>query len=173
MATYRRRARIDAPFDAVWEFHSKVEGLTEITPEWMNLRVEAVRRPPGAEGTDLLVEGTRLRLSARPFGVGPRQRWTSRIREREAGDGTAHFRDDMVDGPFRTWVHAHRFFADGDATVIDDRVEYEFPVGPLGGVVNPLAVVGFEPMFRFRHRKTRELLEGGRAAEAADAGGRR
>lgn len=162
MATYRRRARIAAPFEEVWRFHSRIEGLTEITPEWMNLRVEAVRRPPEAEETDLLLAGTRVRLSARPFGVGPRRRWTSLIRERAAGDGRASFRDEMVDGPFRTWLHTHRFAAAGAETVIDDRVAYEFPVGPLSGVVNPMAVVGFGPMFRYRHRKTKELLESGR-----------
>jgi ligand-binding SRPBCC domain-containing protein len=65
----------------------------------------------------------------------------------------------MEDGPFRHWEHTHRFFADGAETVVDDRVVYALPFGGLGDAVAPLARVGFEPMFRFRHSRTRELLE--------------
>jgi ligand-binding SRPBCC domain-containing protein len=95
----------------------------------------------------------------RPFGVGPRQGWTSVIVEREEGDGSAHFVDEMEGGPFRHWRHTHRFFADGDETVVNDRVEYRLPLGPIGDAVGPLARIGLEPMFRYRHRKTKELLE--------------
>jgi hypothetical protein len=38
-------------------------------------------------------------------------------------------------------------------------VEYELPGGALGRAVSPLGWVGFEPMFRGRHKKTKELLE--------------
>lgn len=159
MPTYQRRSRVDAPFDDVWAFYSGIEGLVALTPEFMHLRVEAIRGPDGERDPDVLETGTQLRLSARPFGVGPRQRWVSRIVEREERDGTAVFRDDMIEGPFREWVHTHRFEAVDGGTVVDDRVEYRFPGGPIGDAVGPLAGVGFEPMFRYRHRKTRELLE--------------
>jgi len=160
MAVYTRRTRVAAPLDDVWEFHSRVEGLEALTPSWMHLRVEAVRGPDGESDPEVLETGSQIRLSMRPFGVGPRQRWVSRIVEREVGDATASFRDDMQGGPFPTWVHTHSFYADGPETVVEDRVEYELPGGPLGRAVGPLAVVGFEPMFRYRHRKTRDLLEG-------------
>jgi ligand-binding SRPBCC domain-containing protein len=157
MARYQRRTRVAAPLDDVWAFHSRIEGLEALTPGWMNLRVEAVRGPDGEDDPAVLETGTRIRLSTRPFGVGPRQSFVSRIVAREEGEGTATFTDDMTDGPFRAWEHTHRFFADGDETVIEDDVEYAFPVAD--GLLGPLSVVGFEPMFRYRHRKTRELLE--------------
>jgi ligand-binding SRPBCC domain-containing protein len=69
------------------------------------------------------------------------------------------FHDVMEGGPFPTWEHTHRFFADGEGTIVSDRVEYELPGGALGRVVSPLGWVGFEPMFRGRHKKTKELLE--------------
>ena len=159
MPVYQRRVRVDAPLDAVWDFYSDVAGLEALTPAWMRLEVEAVRGPDGGADPAVLEAGTQLRLSVRPFGVGPRRRWTSRIVDREEGDGWAMFRDDMTDGPFRRWVHTHRFFGDGDATVVVDRVEYRLPCGELGRALGPVARVGFEPMFRYRHRRTRELLE--------------
>jgi ligand-binding SRPBCC domain-containing protein len=66
----------------------------------------------------------------------------------------------MEYGPFERWVHTHRFFADDYETIISDRVEYRLPGGRLGNAASPVATVGFEPMFRFRHRKTKEILEG-------------
>jgi ligand-binding SRPBCC domain-containing protein len=159
MPTYTRRTRVDAPLAAVWDFHSRIEGLEALTPGWANLRVEAVRGPDGEDDPEVLETGSRIRLSVRPFGVGPRQRVVSVITAREEGDGSAHFVDEMDDGPLAAWEHTHSFFADGDETVVEDRVVYEFPTS-LGRAVSPLARVGFDPLFRFRHRRTRDLLEG-------------
>ncbi|WP_247009013.1 SRPBCC family protein [Halorientalis litorea] len=159
MAVYERRTRVAAPFEDVWEFHSQISGLDALTPGWMNLEIESVTGPDGEADPEILEAGARAESSVRPFGVGPRQQWTSVITERESGDGTAMFRDTMEGGPFAEWEHTHSFYADGDGTVVHDHVEYQLPFGPLGRMLGPLAVVGLEPMFRFRHRKTKELLE--------------
>lgn len=157
MTRYRRRVRVQAPLDDVWAFHSTVDGLTALTPDWMGLRVESLEGPDGESDPDVLDAGSVVRLSMRPFGVGPRQRWTSRILERERQDGVAWFRDEMVKGPFPRWVHTHRFTAQGDATVVTDLVDYDLPVVPP--VLSPLGLPFFEPLFAYRHRRTRELLE--------------
>lgn len=156
MATYQRRTRVVAPLPEVWAFHSRIEGLTALTPDWMTMRVERIVGPDGEQDPGELLAGTRIDLSVRPLGIAPRQRWTSVIDERAEGEGWARFRDTMEQGPFDYWRHTHQFFGDGDETVLVDRVEYELPfVRPLG----PAAVLGFEPMFRYRHRQTKKLLE--------------
>lgn len=169
MAVYERRSRIDAPLEAVWQFHSRVDGLLAVTPSWMNLRVEASRGPDGEPDPEFLETGAEITLSVRPFGVGPRQRWTSRIVERERQDDAAWFRDEMVDGPFPRWVHTHRFHAHGDDTVVTDRVEYRLPLVP--GPVSPLGWPFFEPLFAYRQRRARALLatSGSTVAETAEA----
>jgi len=159
MATYSRLTRVSAPLADVWDFHSRVSGLEALTPDWTNLRIESVTGPDGEADPEILETGSEIRMSMRPFGVGPRQRWTSVIVSRESGDERASFRDEMRGGPFAKWVHTHRFVADGAETIVEDEVEYELPGGPLGRSASPLAVVGFEPMFRARHRKTKRLLE--------------
>ncbi|MFB6165429.1 MAG: SRPBCC family protein [Haloarculaceae archaeon] len=158
MPVYTRETRVAAPLEAVWDFHSHVSGLETLTPEWLHLQVESVRGPDGEPDPDVLDTGSRVRLSIRPFGVGPRQGWTSEILDRERSDGSAAFRDRMLDGPFDEWEHTHSFFADRDETIVRDRVAYALPCGPLGDAVDPLAPLGLEPMFRYRHRRTRELL---------------
>lgn len=160
MAVFERETRVAAPLSAVWAFHSRVEGLEALTPGWLHMRVERVVGPDGDRDPDVLEEGSRVTLSVRPFGAGPRQSWTSVIRDRVEEEGSALFRDEMVDGPFREWVHTHAFYEDGSRTRVRDRVEYALPGGSVGRTVSPLARIGMEPMFRHRHRRTRELLEG-------------
>jgi len=159
MPVYERVTRVRAPLDELWSFHSEGSGLQALTPDWMGLRIEEVVGPDGERDPDVLEAGSRLRMTVRPFGVGPRQGWVSRIVEREEADGVAYFVDEMEEGPFPRWRHTHRFVADGDATMIHDRVEYSLPFGPLGRTVAPLARLGFEPMFWHRHRRTKELFE--------------
>jgi len=161
MATYRRRTRIRAPLADVWAFHAKIDGLEALTPGWMGLAVEGVRGPDGESDPAELLAGSEIEMASQPFGVAPPTRWLSRITDRESGEGYRMFRDDMLGGPFELWIHTHEFYGDGDETVMIDTVEYELPAGPAGPLVDRLAVVGFEPMFRYRHRRTKELLEGG------------
>jgi ligand-binding SRPBCC domain-containing protein len=159
MPTYTRRTRVPAPLEDVWAFHSRVEGLETLTPDFLNLEIEAVHGPEGEPNPEVLETGSKIQMSLQPFGVGSRQRWVSHITDREREDGRAWFRDEMVDGPFPHWVHTHTFFADGEETLVEDRVEYELPLGPLSEAFGPLGVVGFEPMFRDRHKRTREFFE--------------
>jgi len=159
MPTYRRTTRVPAPLNEVWEFHSTIDGLRMLTPDWMQLEIESVERPGGAADSDVLIEGCRIRMSMRPFGIGPRQRWVSRIVEREPGgdvpvETSARFVDEMVGGPFRRWEHTHAFYADGDETLLVDTVAYRLPLGLFGDAAGPFAKVGFEGMFRDRHRRT-------------------
>lgn len=159
MPTYTRRSRIDAPLADVWAFHSRVGGLEALTPGFMNLEIEAVRGPDGSPDPELLMQGSEIDMSMRPFGIGPRQHWVSVITEREEGNGVAWFRDEMEDGPFPTWAHTHRFRADGDGTILEDVLEYQLPLGALGRAFGPLGAIGFGPLFRDRHRRTRKILE--------------
>ena len=159
MPTYRHESRVRAPLAEVWEFHSKIEGLEALTPVFANLRVESARGSDGEPDPEILEEGAAVDLSVRPFGVGPRQAWTSTIVERREESGAALFRDEMRDGPFPHWVHTHSFYADGGDTIARDRVEYRLPFGDLGRLAGPFAVIGFEPVFRYRHAETKRLLE--------------
>ncbi|GAB7008624.1 SRPBCC family protein [Halorubrum trueperi] len=164
MPTYRRTTRVPAPIDEVWTFHSEIDGLQELTPDWMNLEIDGVEGPDGTADPEVLVEGSRIRMSIRPFGVGPRQRWISRIVEREpdrreAVGPSARFVDVMGGGPFRRWEHTHAFYEDGEETLVVDTVDYRLPLGAFGDVIGPLAKIGFEGVFRDRHERTIDRFE--------------
>ena len=158
MPVYERSVRVDAPLDEVWDFHSRTSGLEALTPDWMRLRIEEARGPDGGGDPDVLEVGSTIVSSSRPFGIGPRRHWTSEIVARRKDDGHALFRDEMVEGPFPEWEHTHRFSSDEGGTTVHDRIAYRLPGGPVGRLFGPATCVGFEPLFRHRHRRTRELL---------------
>ena len=101
MATYRRETWIDAPFEDVWEFHSTTDGLEALTPDFMNLEIDRVTGPDGEIDPDELKAGSRIEMSMRPFGVGPRQHIVSVItdRTREEGGNTLTSSSRTVTGP--------------------------------------------------------------------------
>jgi len=158
MATYDRSTVVAAPFEEVWAFHDSLEGLEALTPDWVGLRIESVEGPDGDRSIDLDV-GTRATISVRPFGVGPRHRVETTIVERERDDESGHFVDTFAGGPFARWRHTHRFEAVEGGTQITDHVEYALRGGPVGRALSPLAVGGFAPAFRDRHRRTAAHLE--------------
>lgn len=159
MPVFERETRVRARFEKVWDFHSRIEGLEVLTPDWLHLTVESVTGPDGEQDPETLVPGTRISMSLQPLGVGPKQRWTSVITKRTQSDRHAMFEDIMQGGPFPRWKHTHSFQADGEDTIVYDRVEYELPGGGLGKAVNPVSKLGFEGMFRGRHRATKRELE--------------
>ena len=159
MPVYERSTYVDAPLEEVWDFHSRASGLEALSPDWLDLRVEETRGPDGERDPGVLEAGSTVSSSVRPLGVGPRQRWTSVIRERRETDDHALFRDEMRGGPFASWEHTHRFSSEGAGTRVHDRIVYALPGGPFGRLASPAACVGLDPMFRYRHRRTKELLE--------------
>jgi len=155
MAVYERETRVRAPFEEVWAFHADPAGLEALTPGWMGLRVESVVGPDGEPDPEELVVGSRISMSVEPLDAGIGESWISEITARENDGDNAYFRDVMEGGPFETWEHTHLFYRDGPDTILRDRLVYRTPVGAL----DPFAKVGFEGMFRQRHKRTRELLE--------------
>ncbi len=86
--------------------------------------------------------------------VGPlKQRWVAEHTAFEAG---RMFRDEQVSGPFARWSHTHRFEPRGASlSELIDTVEYELPMGGLGGAVGG----GFvdrtlTQLFDYRHAVT-------------------
>jgi len=53
-------------------------------------------------------------------------------------DRPHHFRDTMLQGAFRSFLHDHHFKSEATQTIMDDHVAFESPLGVLGRLANGL-----------------------------------
>jgi uncharacterized protein (TIGR01777 family) len=134
----RMRTVASAPLEETFAFFSKAENLGLLTPAAMRFSVHGTV-PAIAENTAI---DYRLRVGPVPV------TWRSRIVDWVPG---VRFVDYQEKGPYRSWWHEHRFEAQGNRTVMEDRVSYAPPLGLVGRLINRLFIVPtLRRIFRYR-----------------------
>lgn len=141
MHAFTLTTRIAAPVDACCALSLSVDAHTR---SMGNSNERAIAGVTAGE----LGPGESVTWSGRHFGI--RFRLTSRITEY---DRPARFVDTQIAGPFASWRHEHEFIADGDDTIMIDRVEFAAPFGLVGRAVERL-VLG-----RYMERRIRQRNE--------------
>ena len=130
--------------DKVFAFFSDAQNLDLITPPWLHFRT-----PHARLGRDAArhVMDHRLRLHGFPL------RWRSKITD---WDPPARFVDEQVRGPYRLWIHEHRFEERNNGTLVRDHVRYavlfDFLIHRF--FIRP----DIERIFGYREKKLREIL---------------
>ena len=130
------RTQISRTVEEVFDFFGNAHNLERVTPSF--LRFEILTQDPVIMRQGTLID---YQLSLRGIPV----RWRSEI---TVWEPPHRFIDTQAKGPYRWWIHEHRFEEDRGGTLMTDRVEY----GVLGGaIVNMLLV---EPDLRriWEHR---------------------
>jgi ligand-binding SRPBCC domain-containing protein len=144
-----RTQTIGAPLPEVFAFFSDPRNLARITPPW--LRFHAVEAAPLDRGArfEYRIRWSLLRL-----------RWVTRITR---WDPPREFQDVQEAGPYRSWIHTHRFTEDDGRVTMHDHVAYELPFGPIGRLVHRLRVRRqLEQIFDFRRQVIAEIFGPGR-----------
>jgi ligand-binding SRPBCC domain-containing protein len=140
---------LDRPIDRVFDFFSDAGNLEAITPP--ELRFVILTPLPIAMAVGARID-YQLSLYAVPF------TWKTRISAWEPG---RRFVDEQESGPFRVWIHEHRFEAlSPTSTRIRDEVRYRLPFAPLGEIAHPLVRRKLERIFSYREERVRALLAG-------------
>lgn len=140
------RFTVDAPLTSVADFHRRSDSLRAITP--------AIFRTQFHEAPESLNEGDEMYFTmwAGPLPIA----WRARI-ENLSPHG---FIDRQISGPFRRWVHQHRFAARSpQATEVIDEIEFALRLHVLWTPIGIAMALGLPILFAYRARKTREILE--------------
>lgn len=144
--TLERRSVLPLPRPEVFAFFADAGNLGRITPP--GLRFEFLTPLPIEMRDGALIE-YRLRLFGVPFG------WRTRI---DTWQPDVCFVDRQVRGPYRLWVHRHRFREVEGGTEMWDQVDWALPLAPLGELVRPIVRRQLDHIFDYRERAMREIL---------------
>ena len=133
------------PLSEVFTFFADASNLSSLTPDWLAFRIVTPSPVKMTTGTRI---DYRIRLRGVPM------RWTSLISRWEP----PHlFVDEQVRGPYRSWIHTHRFESQNGGTLVSDHVSYAVWGGSL---VNRWFVEpDLERIFRFRRNRLLERFE--------------
>ena len=127
-------------------FFADASNLEKITPPELCFHILTAQPIEITEGTEI---DYRLLLYGVPLN------WRSRI---TSWSPPHRFVDEQIQGPYRLWVHMHRFHEHNGSTTITDEVRFQLPLWPFGEAAYPLVSSQLCRIFRFRKQAIREAL---------------
>ena len=139
--------QFDHPIEKVFDFFSRPENLSVITPEKMNFNI--ITPLPIHMGKGKIIDYT---IKVLGFPV----RWRSII---SSYDLPNEFTDEQLLGPYAFWHHKHHFKKHNEGTLMFDTVTYAMPYGWLGRLIHWLSVKNqLQWIFDFRAKKLEEIF---------------
>jgi ligand-binding SRPBCC domain-containing protein len=133
----------------VFDFFRQPANLVRISPPELHMRFE--------EGPERVQLGSQVTMVGRRLGVP--QRVVSIV---TAFKKDVFFVDEQRKGPFRKWIHTHRFEAIPGGTRVADRIEFEPPGGLLGMMLTAGVIErDLQWVFAFRSQKLKAILGDG------------
>ena len=140
------RQTVAATLPEVFAFFSDAGNLQRLTSPELDFSI--VTPLPIKMHVGTLIE-YRLKLYGMPF------LWKTLISRWEPPHC---FVDEQLKGPYRLWVHTHRFTETDEGTEIHDHVRYRLPVWPLGESALPLVKVQLDKIFAYRRQVIDDLF---------------
>ncbi len=132
------------PIAEVFPFFADAGKLEELTPPWLKFHILTPRPIEMSVGTRI---DYRLRIRGVPV------RWQSEI---TVWEPPHRFIDEQLRGPYRLWIHEHRFSEKDGGTRVEDSVRYAL----LGGsLINRIFVEpDLKKIFAYRHWKLQHIF---------------
>ncbi len=134
---------VNLPRDQVFPFFADAANLEVLTPPWLSFAIETPRPIAMHPGRQI---SYRIKVRGIPM------RWVSEI---SAYQPPEMFVDEQRRGPYRQWVHTHRFVEEGGGTRLLDEVEFDMCGRVL---VGRLVARDLRAIFTYRHETLLRLF---------------
>jgi ligand-binding SRPBCC domain-containing protein len=132
------------PIHEIFEFFSNAQNLEQLTPSSLQFHILTPTPIQIQQGTEIEY---RLKIRGIPI------RWRSKI---AVWDPPHRFVDEQLRGPYRQWIHEHRFTEHAGGTTCEDTVKYA-PIG--GAIINKLFVSReVQQIFAYRTQRLQALF---------------
>src|SRR5579859_3564432 len=150
MPSVEYRSPVEVSQKELFAWHEKPGAFERMVPPWQDVRV--LEKVGGLRDGD----STTLSVKIGPF-------WKKWVARHVGYEPPRQFKDEQVEGPFKTEAHTHLMLASPDGneirSVLVDRVDYEPKLGALGRVMTGGVIRrSFNQMFLFRHRRIQNDL---------------
>jgi len=145
MGAHILRARQNLPITLTeaWDFVSNPRNLADITPPEMGFEVTT------PDLADKMYAGMVITYKVSPL-LGIKTTWVTEITQVEE---PRYFIDNQRIGPYSIWHHQHFLEEIEGGVQMDDLINYVVPGGPLGDIINELAVQNkLRHIFEFRRK---------------------
>ena len=139
---------IDLPINDVFNFFSKPENLSLITPP--RLKFDILTPSPIEMKEGQLIDYS---LTIMYF---IKLRWRTLITDYEK---PYRFVDQQIKGPYSLWHHTHKFEEKDGGTLIHDNVTYAIPFGIIGQLIHIIYIkYDIHHIFEYRHKILNEIF---------------
>jgi uncharacterized protein (TIGR01777 family) len=138
---------VDIPLEKIFPFFAAPDNLEKITPDFLNFKILNSSDKTIKQGTKI---DYKLRLRGLPL------KWRTLITEWEQDK---KFSDLQEKGPYKFWHHTHLFHPYEGGTIIEDRVVYRIPFGPIGEIARPMVIKDIDQIFKYRKRALEKMIK--------------
>ena len=128
MYNFKQVQKLNSNLYDVFEFFQKPENLAKVTPRWINFKIKS--QPPL-----IMKEGAEFEYTIKFYGIPVY--WKTRIAKYSPPN---IFIDEQLNGPYKIWIHTHKFQQVDGHVVMEDSVDYDLHGGILKGIIHNLFV---------------------------------
>lgn len=144
---YEQKVPISLP--QLWEFIASPHNLKEITPDYMNFKVNDSKQ------ATIMYPGMMITYKVSPL-LGIPLDWCTEITHVEH---MKFFVDEQREGPYTIWHHQHHLKEIEGGVLMSDIVHYKVPFGFIGKIANQLFIKRqLRQIFDYRFQKVEELF---------------
>ena len=127
---FKKKQKVNASIDDIWNFISSPANLKEITPDYMGFDIISEDLP------EKMYPGMIISYHVKPlFGI--KTTWVTEITQVR---DKQYFVDEQRVGPYAIWHHQHFIEPIENGVLMTDIVSYKPPLGFLGAIANSILI---------------------------------